>query len=125
MIEGTPNKFEIPADMRKMAENGIEQARKAFDNFFEAAQRASTSFELPGGGAFSGAKDIGNKAVSFAEQNVKASLDYAQNLAKAKDVTEVMKLHSEYLQGQMRALAQQASEMGQAVTKVAMDAGKK
>ena len=55
---------------------------------------------------------------------MQASLDYAQSLLKAKDLTEVMRLHSEYVQGQMRALAEQASEMGQAVTKAAMDAAK-
>lgn len=35
-----------------------------------------------------------------------------------------MRLHTEYVQGQMRALAEQASEMGQAVTRAAMDAAK-
>ncbi|WP_431197377.1 phasin family protein [Streptococcus pneumoniae] len=35
---------------------------------------------------------------------------------------EVMKLHSEYVQSQMRALAEQASEMGQIVSRAAMDA---
>jgi hypothetical protein len=39
-------------------------------------------------------------------------------------LTEVMRLHSEYVQGQMRSLAQQASEMGQIVSKAAMDAAK-
>ena len=47
---------------------------------------------------------------------MQASLDYAQSLLKAKDLTEVMRLHSEYVQGQMRALAEQASEMGQVVS---------
>ena len=71
-----------------------------------------------------GAKDISSKAIAYAEKNVQASLDYAQSLLKAKDPTEVMRLHSEYVQGQMRSLAEQASEMGQAVTKAAMDAAK-
>jgi hypothetical protein len=35
-----------------------------------------------------------------------------------------MKLHSEYVQGQMRALADQAGEIGQALTRAAMDAAK-
>jgi hypothetical protein len=35
-----------------------------------------------------------------------------------------MRLHSEFVQAQMRALAEQASEMGQAVGKAAMDAAK-
>jgi hypothetical protein len=42
----------------------------------------------------------------------------------AKDLTEVMRLHSEYVRSQMRSLAEQASEMGQAVSRAAMDATK-
>ena len=38
------------------------------------------------------------KAIAYAEKNVQASLDYAQSLLKAKDLTEVMRLHSEYVQ---------------------------
>jgi hypothetical protein len=62
--------------------------------------------------------------ISYAEKNVESSLDYAQSLLKAKDLTEVMKLHSEYVQGQMRLLAEQASEMGQVVSRAAVDAAK-
>ena len=87
------------------------------------AGRAGT-IEERNAAAAAGAKDIGSKAIAYAEKNVQASLDYAQSLLKAKDLTEVMRLHSEYVQGQMRALAEQASEMGQAVTKAAMDAAK-
>jgi hypothetical protein len=35
-----------------------------------------------------------------------------------------MKLHSEYVQAQMRSLAEQASEMGQLVSRAAIDAAK-
>jgi hypothetical protein len=35
-----------------------------------------------------------------------------------------MRLHSEYVRSQMRSLAEQASEMGQAVSRAAMDAAK-
>jgi len=34
----------------------------------------------------------------------------------------VMRLHSEYVQTQMRVLAEQASEMGQVVSRAALDA---
>lgn len=55
---------------------------------------------------------------------MQASLNYAQSLVHAKDVSEVMRLHSEYVQAQMKALADQASEMGQIVHRAAMDATK-
>ncbi len=55
---------------------------------------------------------------------MQASLAYAQQLIHAADITDVMRLHTEYVQTQMKALAEQASEIGQAVTKAALDATK-
>ncbi|MDI1267207.1 MAG: phasin family protein [bacterium] len=116
--------FEIPKEMRSMAEASFEQARKTFEKFVASAQATAGTLEERNATVRAGAKDISQKAVSYAEKNVKASLDYAQALLKAKDLTEVMRLHSEYVQGQMRSLAEQASEFGQMVSKAAMDAAK-
>ena len=118
------DRFEIPKDMRAMAEASFEQARKTFEKFVASAQAATGTIEERNAAAAAGARDIGSKAIAYAEKNVQTSLDYAQSLLKAKDVSEVMRLHSEYVQGQMRALAEQASEMGQAVTRAAMDAAR-
>jgi hypothetical protein len=62
--------------------------------------------------------------MAYAEKNVQSSLDYAQSLLHAKDLTDVMRLHGEYVQSQMRSLTEQASEMGQIVSRAAMDAAK-
>ena len=118
------DRFEIPKDMRSMAEASFEQARKAFDKFLASAQQTAGSLEERGATVRAGARDVSGKAIAFAEKNVQASLDHAQSLLKAKDLSEVMRLHSEYVQAQMRALAEQASEMGQLVGKAAMDAAK-
>jgi len=121
MSDNGQDRFEIPKDMRSMAEASFEQARKTFEKFVASAQATAGSIEERGATVRAGAKDVSSKAISFAEKNVQASLDYAQSLLKAKDLTEVMRLHSEYVQGQMRALAEQASEMGQIVSRAAMD----
>ena len=107
-----------------MAEASFDQARKAFENFVASAQQTAAKIEGQGASVRAGAKDISSKAISYAEKNVAASLDYAQQLLHAKDLPEVMRLHSEFVQSQMRALAEQASEMGQIVTRAAMDAAK-
>jgi len=116
--------FEIPKEMRSMAEASVEQARKAFEKFLTSAQATAGSIEERGATVRAGAKDIGAKAIAYAEKNVQASLDYAQSLLHAKDLAEVMRLHSEYVQAQMRSLAEQASEMGQIVSRAAMEAAK-
>lgn len=114
--------FEIPKDLRSMAEASFEQARKAFETFLNNAQQTASSIEDRNATVRSSAKDISGKAISFAEKNVASSLDYAQKLLHAKDLSEVMRLHSEYVQTQIRVLAEQASEMGQVVSRAALDA---
>ena len=118
------DRFEIPKEVRSMAEASFDQARKTFENFLASAHQTAARIEGQGASVRAGAKDISAKAIAYAEKNVAASLDYAQQLLHAKDLAEVMRLHSEYVQNQMRALAEQASEMGQLVSRAAMDAAK-
>ena len=124
MSEEARDRFEIPKEMRSMAEASFEQARNTFEKFLSSAHQAAGSFEERSTSARTNAREIGSKAVAYAERNVQTSLDYAQSLLKAKDLTEVMRLHTEYVQAQMRTLAEQASEMGQIVSRAAMDAAK-
>jgi len=116
--------FAIPKDMRSMAEASFDQARKTFEKFIAGAQATAGSLDSRGETVRAGAREISAKAVSNAEKNVQVSLDYAQSLLKAKDLSEVMRLHSEYVTGQMRSLAEQASEMGQLIGRTAMDAAR-
>jgi phasin len=124
MSEPEREHFEIPKEMRSMAETSFDQARKAFEKFVATAQQTAGSIEERGATVRAGAKEISSKAIANAEKNVQASLDYAQSLVHAKDLTEVMRLHSEYVQGQMRSLAEQAGEMGQIVSRAAVEATK-
>jgi len=124
MSEEGRDRFEIPKEMRSIAEASVDQARKAFEKFVASVQQTAGSMEERGATVRAGAKDVSAKAISYAEKNVQASLDFAEKLLHAKDLSEVMRLHSEYVQAQMRSLAEQASEMGQIVSKAAMDAAK-
>jgi len=74
--------------------------------------------------ARAGAKDVGEKAMTFAQQNIMASFEFAQKLLRARDVQEVMKLQAEYIQAQMQMLNEQAKELGQSASKAAMDSAK-
>jgi phasin len=116
-----PWNFDVPTQMRQFAEQSLEQARKAVDGFMTAAQKAVTTAEAQASAAQSGAKDVGQKAMSFAEQNVASSFAYAQKLVRAKDIHEVMALQQEFLQSQMQAMSEQAKDIGSAATKTAME----
>lgn len=124
MTDQSHDRFELPPEMRNMAESSFKQARDAFEKLLANAEAAAGSMEEHRASMRAGVKDISGKAIAFAETNVEASLNYAQSLVHAKDLSEVMRLHSEYVQAQMRALAEQASEIGQIVSRAAMDATK-
>ena len=124
MGETARERFEIPKDIRSIAEANFDQARKSFEKFLTSARDAADRLEERGATVRSGAREIGTKAVSYAEKNVRVSLDYAEALLKAKDLSEVMRLHGEYVTGQMRSLTEQAAEMGQIVGRAAMDAAR-
>ena len=119
-----PWNFEVPTQMRQLAEQSLEQARKAMDGFIGAAQKAVTTMESQAAAAQSGAKDVGAKAMGFAEQNIANSFEFAQRLVRAKDVQEVMAIQQEFLQSQMKAMSEQAKDLGTQVTKAAMDHAK-
>jgi phasin len=118
-----PFDFAVPPEMRAIAEKSVEQARKAFDGFVSAAEQATAGLEQRAKAARSGATDVAQKAMSFAEQNVANSFDLAQKLVAAKDISEVVQLHADYVRKQMDVLARQAEELSQSSAKMASEGG--
>lgn len=112
----TDQQPQIPAEMRDLAERSVAQARKAFETFMGAVHRTSGAVDNV---APNGAREVGDKAVSFAESNVNAAFDLAEKLVKAKDIQEVMALQAEYLQRQLQSAQEQARELGETFQKAA------
>jgi phasin len=124
MANDPTNPFNIPTDMKAFTEQSMEQARKAFEGFIGSAQQAVSTFQGQAVAAQSGAKDVGQKVMTFAERNVSASLDFAQRLVQAKDVNEVVRLQSEYVSRQMQALTEQAKELGESASQAMRPSGR-
>jgi phasin len=124
MANAERDHFEIPKNMRSMAEASFGQARKTMEKFIEGAQAAADTLSARTATVNAGTKDLNAMAFTYAERNVEASLDYAESLVHAKELGEVMRLHREFIQAQMRTLADQANEMGQVMSRTAMDASK-
>ncbi|HEV7981968.1 MAG TPA: phasin family protein [Xanthobacteraceae bacterium] len=112
--------FEVPAELRAMTEKSMEQARAAFNAFMSAAQQAASQFEGQAKAVQAGAKDVSEKAMSYAERNVANAFAFADRLVHAKDIQQVIALQTEFIQAQMKELAEQAKELGGAASKLAM-----
>ncbi len=116
--------FDVPIQMRQFAEQSVEQAKKAVDGFLTAAQKAATTLETQANTAQAGAKDVREKVMGFAEENINNSFEFAQRLVRAKDIQEVMALQQEFMKQQMQAMQAQARDLGTAATKAASESVK-
>ncbi len=110
--------LEIPAEVRDFAEKTVDQARKAFEGFIEAAQKATAQAESTAVNLQSGAKDVSARAIGYAEENVRAAFDLAQKLISVKNPQEILSVQSEFLKSQLATVQAQAKELGEAVKKV-------
>jgi phasin len=116
--------FEVPDEIRKFSERSLREARKAFEAVISTAHQTVSTLEGRAALAQAGAKDVGATAMEFAERNVAASFEFAEQLVQARTLDEIMRLQADYMVNQLQALAQQASELGQTATKAAIKASK-
>lgn len=107
------NPFELPQQLRELAEKNVEQARNSYTQFLDAMGKAAGmwSAAIPASESTSGFKAVQERATRFAKQNADACFNMANELAAAKDVQDVLGIQSRYAQVQMQAYATQAQEL--------------
>ena len=107
------NPFEMPQQLRELAEKNVEQARNSYAQFLDAMGKAAGmwSAAIPQHESASGFKAVQDRASRFAKQNADACFNMANELAAAKDIQDIMGIQSRYAQVQMQAYATQAQEL--------------
>ena len=108
---------QVPTDVRKMTEQSMEQVRTAIDSYLQFFQRA-----VPGN--VMGGNELSNKILNYAERNVQRAFLFAQKLVQVKDVQDLVKLQTEFIQSQMQAMTEQVKDLSETATKTVMDAVK-
>ena len=121
MTKGITRSFEIPKEMRAVAEQSVEQAKLAFKNYLQAAQEFVSPLDQWVKASQVGAQDLCNKAMNFAQCNVLSAFEFAQKVVQAKDIQELIQTQTEFVQSQMQVLSEQVKDLGEAATKAAMD----
>jgi hypothetical protein len=107
----TPS-FEIPPELREMAEKNVEQARAAYGQFMDfMAQAMGAWSKSPGAANMGGFGVVQERAVGFAKENAERSFALASELSRAKDMQEVLTLQSRYVQTQMQTFGIQAQQL--------------
>lgn len=110
---GDNSSFDIPPQLREMAEKNVEQARAAYGQFMDFLTQAMNAWSnSPSGAQATGFKAVQDRAIAFAKENAERSFALASDLARAKDVQEVLTLQSRYAQTQMQTFGLQAQQLG-------------
>jgi phasin len=113
--------FAMPNEVRAFVEQSVSQARTAFDGIANAATQAVALWQGQAHAARAGASEIAHKSMAYAEQNMAATLDFAQKLMYAKNASEVMQLQQAFIARQMENLTAQTQDLGQSAAKIVTD----
>lgn len=113
--------YDMSEQMRAFAEQGMDQARKAFDSYMDTMQKTMGTIESQSSEMQAKTSDASKKAMSIAEDHMSAAFSQAEKLVTAKDPQEALELQTTYIRGQIEAINKQASTIGEDAAKVMQD----
>ena len=113
--------FEVPEQMRALAEKGVSQARDSYAKFKDAAETHNGTMEAVFTSASKGASAYSAKLVEFIKANTTSSLDFAQELLSVKSPAEALELWTSQTRKQFETLTAQAKELAELGQKVAAE----
>ena len=89
--------FEIPQQLRELAQKNVEQARAAYGQFMDAMAQAVSAWSSASSDTVTSAfKAVQDGAIRFAKENAEAGFALANELTKAKDLQDVLRLQSSF-----------------------------
>src|SRR3954469_18454348 len=84
--------FEVPEQMRALAEKGVSQARDSYAKFKDVAESHNGTIEAVFTTASKGASEYSAKLMEMLKANTTSTLDFAQELLGTKSPSEAMEL---------------------------------
>src|SRR5256884_4205384 len=113
--------FEVPEQMRALAEKGVSQARDSYAKFKDVAETHNGTIEAVFTTASKGASEYSAKLIEFFKANTSSSLDFAQELFGVKTPAAAMELWTSHARKQYETFTAQAKELSELGQKVATE----
>ena len=110
--------FEVPEQMRALAEKGVSQARDNYAKFMDAAETHNSTIEAVFTSASKGTSAYSAKLMEFMKANTTANLDFAQELLALKSPSEALELWTAHIRKSFETLNAQAKELTELTQKV-------
>ena len=114
------NPFEIPSQLRQLAEENVEQARRLYLQFMDGMAQAMAAWSASSTDMITPKfHQVRERASEFANENADAAFALAKEVSQAKDLQELLSLQTRYVQSQMRWYADQTQEFSQLLVRAA------
>ena len=106
---------EMKENTARAIEQTMTQTRGAVDTYFDFVSKAMSSYP-------SGGNEFTETLKSYTEKNVAATHQFIRDLGQAKDLQDIFRIQTEFMQTQLSTLADQTKGLGEAFTKAATGA---
>lgn len=111
------------AHMADQARRGAEQVRDAFnEHVVDPARRAGEAMRASGERIAQNGSALGSTIIDQAEANAREAFAALRSAARARDLTEVMRIQGDYLRQQGQRSMEQAREIGQLIMQFGREA---
>jgi hypothetical protein len=109
----TENPFEIPQQMRDLAEQNIKQAHAAYEQLTDFVTKAVGAWmgAMPASPMVAGFKEVQDRGVEIAKKNADSTFTLVEKIAKAQNFQEILTLQTQFAQDQMKAFTTQTQEL--------------
>jgi hypothetical protein len=97
-------------NLTKPAEQAIETAQEAMQNYFSWLQKTMSASPWSN-------MEVNRKLSSYAAQNVSACFKFVHKVTQAKNLQDVIQIQTEFMQSQWNAFAEQAKSFSHEYTK--------
>jgi hypothetical protein len=100
----TENPFEIPQQMRDLAEQNIKQAHAAYEQLTDFVTKAVGAWmgAMPASPMVAGFKEVQDRGVEIAKKNADSTFTLVEKIAKAQNFQEILTLQTQFAQDQRR-----------------------
>jgi len=92
----------------------LEPVRTAINSYLEFFQRV-----VPGN--VMGGSELSSKILGYGERNVGSAFELAQRLVQVRDIHDLTRLQTDFIQAQMQAMTEQAKDLSETAAKAVMD----
>jgi hypothetical protein len=107
------NPFEIPQQMRDLAERNIKQAHAAYEQLTDFVTKATDAWmgAMPASPTATGFKEVQDRAAEIAKKNADSAFALVEKFTKAQNLQEILTLQTQFAQDQMKAFTMQTQEL--------------